>query len=595
MSIISIKNLIYEYFRRDDEDQVTEIVQAVAGVSFNVEEGEFVAILGTNGSGKSTLAKHLNGLLKPTEGTVIIDGKNTADDQSIWEVRKNAGMVFQNPDNQIIGTLVEEDVAFGPENLGLSTENIWNRVLDSLESVGMTSYRTYSPNKLSGGQKQRVAIAGILAMEPKCIILDEATAMLDPEGRKSILETISKLNQEKKITIILITHHMDEVLFADKVYVMDKGKAVMSGTPRQIFANPQKLWNMGLDVPEVTKIAKILENGGLNIGSEVLSNEELVNKLSKCIKDTRDYENLRKEKQMYIKESTRKEVNPKQAIILSNVGYTYEQGTINENVALQDITISIGKGEFVGVVGHTGSGKSTLMQTLNGLIKPSSGTIYFNGEDIYEKDYDISQLREKVGLVFQYPEHQLFAETVFTDVCFGPSNLNLSQLECQKRAFDAIAAVGLDENCYDLSPFQLSGGQKRRVAIAGVLAMEPDYLILDEPAAGLDPRGKEEIFALLNKLHYEKNITIVIVSHCMEDVAEYAERVIVLNEGHIAYDDTTDKVFSHVEELEDMGLGVPEITNIMKDLYDARIAVRTDIYRRNQGIEEILLSMVQVV
>lgn len=595
MSIISIKNLIYEYFRRDDEDQVTEIVQAVAGVSFNVEEGEFVAILGTNGSGKSTLAKHLNGLLKATEGTVIIDGKNTADDQSIWEVRKNAGMVFQNPDNQIIGTLVEEDVAFGPENLGLSTENIWNRVLDSLESVGMTSYRTYSPNKLSGGQKQRVAIAGILAMEPKCIILDEATAMLDPEGRKSILETISKLNQEKKITIILITHHMDEVLFADKVYVMDKGKAVMSGTPRQIFANPQKLWNMGLDVPEVTKIAKILENGGLNIGSEVLSNEELVNKLSKCIKDTRDYENLRKEKQMYIKESTRKEVNPKQAIILSNVGYTYEQGTINENVALQDITISIGKGEFVGVVGHTGSGKSTLMQTLNGLIKPSSGTIYFNGEDIYEKDYDISQLREKVGLVFQYPEHQLFAETVFTDVCFGPSNLNLSQLECQKRAFDAIAAVGLDENCYDLSPFQLSGGQKRRVAIAGVLAMEPDYLILDEPAAGLDPRGKEEIFALLNKLHYEKNITIVIVSHCMEDVAEYAERVIVLNEGHIAYDDTTDKVFSHVEELEDMGLGVPEITNIMKDLYDARIAVRTDIYRRNQGIEEILLSMVQVV
>ena len=213
----------------------------------------------------------------------------------------------------------------------------------------------------------------------------------------------------------------------------------------------------------------------------------------------------------------------------------------------------------------------------------------------YEKDYDISQLREKVGLVFQYPEHQLFAETVFTDVCFGPSNLNLSQLECQKRAFDAIAAVGLDENCYDLSPFQLSGGQKRRVAIAGVLAMEPDYLILDEPAAGLDPRGKEEIFALLNKLHYEKNITIVIVSHCMEDVAEYAERVIVLNEGHIAYDDTTDKVFSHVEELEDMGLDVPEITNIMKDLYDAGIAVRTDIYRRNQGIEEILLSMVQVV
>lgn len=276
MGIIKADDLVFDYIRRDEEGNVENVTEAVDHVSLDVEQGQFIAILGHNGSGKSTLAKHINAILKPTEGEMTVDGMSTSEEDNVWSVRQTAGMVFQNPDNQIVATIVEEDVAFGPENLGVPTDEIWERVNKALESVNMTMYRGYSPNKLSGGQKQRVAIAGVLAMKPKCIVLDEATAMLDPLGRKEVMSAIIELNRVEKITVILITHYMDEAVLADKIFVMDKGKIAMEGTPRQVFSHVEEIRELRLDVPAATAMAYELRKAGYNIPKDILTRDELV-------------------------------------------------------------------------------------------------------------------------------------------------------------------------------------------------------------------------------------------------------------------------------------------------------------------------------
>lgn len=280
MGIIKARKLVHEYIRRDEEGNVSSVQTAVDQVDLDVKEGDFIAILGHNGSGKSTLAKHINALLQPSEGTLWVDGKETGDPGNIYEVRRAAGMVFQNPDNQIIASVVEEDVGFGPENMGVPTDEIWQRVEESLRSVGMLKYRSHSPNRLSGGQKQRVAIAGVMAMQPKCIILDEPTAMLDPNGRREVLRAVHELNEKKGVTVILITHYMEEVVDADFVYVMERGKIVMQGTPRDIFSQVDKLKEHRLDVPQITLLAHELKKSGLDIPDGVLTREELVSKLT---------------------------------------------------------------------------------------------------------------------------------------------------------------------------------------------------------------------------------------------------------------------------------------------------------------------------
>lgn len=279
MGIIKTDKLVFEYIRRDEEGNVEGITRAVDEVDLDVRQGDFVAILGHNGSGKSTLAKHINAILYPTEGTVWVDGMDTSEDKNLWEVRQNAGMVFQNPDNQIIGQVVEEDVGFGPENMGVPTAEIWQRVEESLKAVGMYEYRKHSPNKLSGGQKQRVSIAGVIAMHPKCIILDEPTAMLDPNGRKEVIRAARALNDAEGITIVLITHYMEEIIHADKVFVMDKGKIAMEGTPKEIFSQVEQLQALRLDVPQVTLLAHELQKAGLPLPDGILTKEELVEEL----------------------------------------------------------------------------------------------------------------------------------------------------------------------------------------------------------------------------------------------------------------------------------------------------------------------------
>ncbi|MCI8558081.1 MAG: energy-coupling factor transporter ATPase [Lachnospiraceae bacterium] len=581
--MVQAHSLVYEYKKYDEEGRETDAARAVDQVSLQIQKGEFVAILGHNGSGKSTLAKHMNAILTPTGGTMWVDGKDTREEEHLWEIRQRAGMVFQNPDNQIIGTIVEEDVGFGPENMGVPTREIWERVEESLKAVNMLKYRHHSPNKLSGGQKQRVAIAGVVAMHPQCIVLDEPTAMLDPNGRKEVIRAVRALNQVEEITVILITHYMEEVIYADKVIVMDQGRVVMEGTPREIFSQVELLKSYRLDVPQATLVAYELKKAGMDLPDGILTREELVEALCRtaaqsserqiinaAVKDTDSSSFCQKDEQAPAAHKL------PGAIKLEHVNYVYGSGTAYEIHALKDINLELGGGEFVGLIGHTGSGKSTLVQHLNGLVKATDGHIYFHGEDIYGAGYDMRRLRSRVGLVFQYPEHQLFEVDVLSDVCFGPKNQGLSKEEAQKRAKAALEMVGLGEEFYYQSPFELSGGQKRRAAIAGVLAMEPEILVLDEPTAGLDPKGRDEILDQISKLHREKKITIVLVSHSMEDVAKYVERIIVMNQGEVLFDDVPREVFRHYKELEQIGLAAPQVTYIMHALKEKGLPVDED-------------------
>lgn len=585
MKMVEIKNLIFEYFRRDDEGNIEEAIEAISDVSLEINKGEFVAIVGQNGSGKSTLAKHLNALLLPESGEVIVDGMDIEDEEVRLSIRKTAGMVFQNPDNQIIANIVEEDVAFGPENMGVETADLWNRVEASLDMVDMQEYRSKSPNQLSGGQKQRVAIAGVLAMEPKCIIFDEATAMLDPMGRKQLIEIALDLKENKGITIILITHHMDEIVQADRVFVMNKGKLAATGTPKEIFAQKDLLIACGLTLPMMDYYMDFLQEKEIVTFAEketITDLTDLVQVLTNKYSEQLEYINNID----YLKDDSVKKSKEEQAemltqgLYLNDVSYVYNAGYTSETKALKNIDLSIARGEFVAVVGHTGSGKSTLMQMLNGLNKPTEGAVYFDGKDISDSDYPIKELRQKVGLVFQYPEYQLFAETVEKDVCFGPRNMNISKVEAQQRAYEAIELVGLPESIYDYSPFELSGGQKRRVAIAGILAMQPEYLVLDEPTAGLDPKSAEELLKMLKSLQEDKGMTVVIVSHSMEEVAEYADRLVVMDQGEILYDGSPWRVFLNEKQLLELGLDLPVGVALLHELKRVGFDISLEAYRR---------------
>ena len=582
MSMIKTDNLIFEYEKRDEEGNVIGTHRAIDEVNLDIEPGQFIAILGHNGSGKSTLAKHMNAILVPSGGTMWVDGKDTKEEENLWDVRQTAGMVFQNPDNQIIGTVVEEDVGFGPENLGVPTEEIWQRVEKSLSAVGMIEYRHHSPNKLSGGQKQRVAIAGVVAMCPKCIVLDEPTAMLDPNGRKEVLRTVEELRKREHVTVILITHYMEEVIGADRVIVMDQGHVVMDGTTREIFSQVELLKKYRLDVPQVTMLAHGLKQRGLDIKEGILTTNELIEALEKV----GDWRHNQKKTYVWHAETVVKKENP--ILKLEHIEYVYSSGTAYEKRALKDINLDIYEGEFVGVIGHTGSGKSTMIQHLNGLMKATSGALYYNGENIYDEKYNLRQLRNNVGLVFQYPEHQLFEIDVLTDVCFGPKNQGLTEEECKKRAIEALELVGLSEKYYDTSPFDLSGGQKRRVAIAGVLAMRPKVLVLDEPTAGLDPKGRDEILDQIAYLQKERNLTVILVSHSMEDIAKYVDRIVVMNKGRKMYDGEPKEVFAHYKELEKVGLAAPQVTYIVHALSEKGMHVNTEVTTIEEAVDEIM-------
>ena len=596
MENIVVKDLSYQYTRRNENDEVIETLSALSALDFSIEEGSFVCILGHNGSGKSTLAKLFNALQLPTEGTILVSGMDSREEKNIFPIRREVGMVFQNPDNQIIASVVEEDVGFGPENIGLPTDEIWQRVNNALSAVHMETYRLKSPNHLSGGQKQRVAIAGTLAMEPKTIVLDEPTAMLDPSGRKEVLESVLELKRKKGISIILITHYMEEAVDADRILLMDSGKLVMDGSPREVFQNVERLKEYRMDVPLITELAHKLQKKGFPIEKTILKKEELEEELFKLKEEGFVLqESFTASELPGLSELSSKKPEAGDYIVeAEHLSAIFQEGTAMESYALKDLSVKIRRGSLTAVIGHTGSGKSTLVQHLNGLIKAKSGEIFvsfrenpplvksgksflfFKGKktviekkgrlSLSEEGFDYRALRFKVGLVFQYPEYQLFEETVLADVMFGPLNQGKTREDAEALAKDALASLGIGEELYGKSPFELSGGQKRKVAIAGVLAMGPELLILDEPTAGLDPAGRDELFEEIAGLRKNYAMTILLVSHSMDDVARYADEVLVLHQGELKLEGTVEEVFSKKEELEGMGLGLPQIRALLFDL-----------------------------
>ncbi len=589
--MIRAEQVRFQYKKRDVDGNVIATEEILKGVDLTIKKGEFIALLGRNGSGKTTFSKQLNAILRPSEGTVTVDEMGTKDADKLYEIRQRVGMVFQNPDNQMVAASVEEEVAFGPENLGMESDTIVARVKQALEQVRMWKRRKTAPNHLSGGQKQRIAIAGILAMHPDYIVLDEPTAMLDPKGRKEVMEALQRLNQEQEMTVILITHDMEEAALASRVILLADGQMRFDGRPEKFFGADVLLAEMGMEAPLSYRVRKFIDSDVFveKVG-DAREDEAATGKrknLSEYDKSGREWEASSELVDKKKNEKAEAETDEKNQDLLSlqHVSYIYSPGTAYEKVALDDVSLSLGKGEIVGLAGHTGSGKSTMIQLLNGLLKPTSGTVTFEGKDIHAKGYSGNYLRSRVGMVFQYPEHQMICDTVWEDVAFGPSKQGLTEEACNARVEEALRFVDLPEKYYQASPLQLSGGQKRRVAIAGVLAMHPEYIILDEPAAGLDAEGKREIFDRIRRMSREQGIGVLLVSHSMEDLAEYADRIIVLDDGKKILDDRPAQVFAKRETLADCGLDVPETVKLADKLRANGYQIPQNVIREKELLD----------
>lgn len=577
-------------------------VPALDGIDLSIKDGEFFCILGGNGSGKSTFAKHLNVLLQPDAGTVRINGMDASDPELVYDIRSTAGMVFQNPDDQLVATLVEDDVAFGPENLGMESAQIAQRVREALKAVGLVGFERHETHALSGGQKQRVALAGVLAMEPRVLILDEASSMLDPRGHKGLMKACHALH-DRGMTIVMITHFMEEASEADRVAVFRAGRVAMLGTPEEILTRADELAQLNLDMPASCCLGMELRAKGVPVHAQVRE-VDMVAEIAQTYAERSGAGTVGQSSapQSEIVGGTVSASNeddvPEPVIELSHVSYSYSLSArerrrwrkrsavadkSNKQAlwgndpsspwALRDVSLTVRRGEFLGLAGHTGSGKSTLVQHLNGLIRPQEGSVRALGLGLSNKK-DAAAVKAKVGVVFQYPERQLFAETVAQDVAFGPHNLGLPQDEVDRRVESSLSRVGLDLSTVgDKSPFELSGGQQRRVAFAGVLAMEPEVLVLDEPMAGLDPAARRDFLELIDRLHRD-GLTVVMVSHSMDDLANCCDRIVVMNEGAVFAEGTPEQVFAHADELKSIGLGVPAAQRMALALAEAGVPLR---------------------
>lgn len=601
MPIIDFESVRYSYDGKRD---------ALAGASLSVEPGTFTCVLGGNGSGKSTLAKHVNALLKPDAGTVRVIGLDSSDPANTFAIRSNAGMVFQNPDDQIVASVIENDVAFGPENLGVPTEELRSRVETALAQVGLQGFEKKQTETLSGGQKQRVAVAGVLAMEPQILVFDEASAMLDPRGRSGLMRVCRELN-DAGMTIVLITHFMEEASLTDRVIVLENGAVALDGTPGEVLLQADRLAELALDVPFATRLSMKLRDLNVPVGMHADEKglvDELADLLAAC--DSKpaaagheaafvacttiaapDSVEPTPQERLENASASREPSNEHvaAAIQFDGVSFTYDPvsqeqrrkasvapsgrqadwgRSPDEYWALQDVSFSVNAGEFFGIAGHTGSGKSTLIQMTNGLLRSTKGIVSVMGHALTSKAA-ISDARSEIGVVFQYPEHQLFAATVFDDIAFGPRNLGYSNSEIEASVSRAMNMVHLDlDELRNRSPFELSGGQQRRVAFAGVLAMSPHTLVLDEPVAGLDPRARWQFLELLKELHDNQGLTVVVVSHNMDDLATLCDRILVLNEGRVHMLGNPAHVFADEQALKAVGLGLPHASRMANRLAD---------------------------
>lgn len=576
-------------------------VQALTGISLSVNVGEYVVLIGRNGSGKSTLAKLVNVLEVPDSGILCVLGLDTRSEDNFWSIRSRCGMVFQNPDNQIVGTSVEEDVAFGPENLGIPTPEIRKRVDEALEYVGLGDLADRMPSSLSGGQKQKLAIAGVLAMMPRVLILDESTAMLDPLSRNEFLDLVERLRVDKGITVIHITHDMSEACRADRVLVLDKGCIVMEGNPRDVFFQAERMSELGLDVPVFAGVVlELCRRLGVKPRKEYLESMPKAQNAVRSLLSRRRTAALKRDAS-FSSNGSQTADPPKKSVEtfstdadrtvlrVSGLSYSYE---LREGMTLDKISFAVKRGEVFSVIGHSGSGKTTLISHLNGLIRPQEGEIELidsKNDRILntKKNTDVKEIRKKVGLLFQYPEYQLFEETVRKDILFGPLKMGLDKETAERNMLDSIRLVGLDESCLERSPFELSGGQKRRVAFAGIIAMDPEILVLDEPAAGLDPAGRREVFRYIRELR-DRGKTIILISHNMDEAARISDRLLVLSKGRAICEASPGELFSSREKVQDLGLELPELVMFLRALTPDYPELKVSVFDVDSAVTELI-------
>lgn len=534
-------------------------VQALRGVTLRIEKGEHVCILGSNGSGKSSLIQLLNALILPTSGTVEVMGKSTLDPVDAAAIRTQAAMVFQHPEDQMTTSIVADDVAFGPENLGVPHQQIVQRVEAALNAVGMAHLAQADPADLSGGQKQRVAIAGALAMDPQILLLDEPAAMLDTDGRRSIQHIVESLKR-RGITIVHVTHFMDDALEADRVIVLDRGSIALDGTPKQVFSHHEQIDQLGLELPFAMRLSRRLLEAGIDVPLTA-DEDELARSLAAAAVEAPRPTTSETVAANHESKANRSQPSPDPAIAFHGVSYSYALASSARKkqrrpfhraskprpatpLALKDVDFSLSPGSLTALVGHTGSGKSTSIELACALKVPLEGNVEVNGIDTADLALR-PRLRKEIGYVSQLPERQLFAQTVYDDVAFGPRNLGLDEDRVRDRVMRALAATGLEPSDALLlrSPFALSGGQQRCVALAGILSMRQSVLVLDEPMAGLDPRGREHVRTLLQSLK-NQGTALLIVTHSMDDVAELADHLIVLDHGGVVADGSPRQIFA---------------------------------------------------
>jgi len=531
-------------------------IAALREISLRIEEGEYVAVVGANGSGKSTLARHLNALLVPDNGCVTVAGLDTHDQTQHAAIHRTVGMVFQRPEDQIVASLVEEDVAFGVENIGVPSGEIRARVDEALETVGMSAMRLRPPHQLSAGQQQRVALAGVLAMRPRCIVFDEATAMLDPAGRRVVREMMVDLHRAG-LTIITITHFMEEALDAQRVVALERGRVALDGPPETVFADAALLCTLGLDLPPAAGLAHTLRQHFPALPAGLLTVPALVEALDALPHHTVE---------LPVVQTEPSPVAGTPLIAVRDLGHTYMLGTPLAQRSLEGVSLDVVEGTAHGLLGATGSGKSTLMQHLNGLLRPQEGTVRVGEYALADPKTDVRAVRRMVGLVFQLPEAQIFEQYVGDEIAYGPRLQGLLGDSLRQRVRWAMELVGMGFTAFkDRFTFALSGGEKRKVALASILALRPSVLLLDEPTAGLDPASHRELLAHLQKLK-ETGITLVLSSHRMEDVAALTGHVTVLDAGHSILDGRVADVFAQGERLRALGLSTPVITQVIEGL-----------------------------
>ena len=570
---IVLRNVRFSYpgtpVPKEDAAHAGSCAEALAGITLAIASGEHVCVLGANGSGKSTLIQLINGLLTPTEGTVEVLGLSVANAQDAATVRRRCAMVFQRPEDQMVTSIVADDVAFGPENLGVPATEIAERVDRALAAVRMSDYAQADPADLSGGQRQKVAIAGALAMEPEVLLLDEPGAFLDDAGKQDIRRIIADL-RGRGITIVHVTHDMEDALAADRVVVLDRGRIACDGTPAEVFAEGETLRHLGLELPFAAALAEELGRySPVFAGLEHIADaEELAHAIAECMRVSPRHDatperpgaGSHNSASAAADSAAGSSATDTAAVHLSHVSFSYvadrparrQRGRIRRRavaqeelpLALSDVSFAVPAGSLTALIGRTGAGKSTTVELVCALKYPLTGSVAVGGIDTADRARRRA-LRAQIGYVSQFPARQLFAETVFDDVAFGPRNLGLAEGEVRARVHDALTLVGLEPKPALLarSPFALSGGQQRSVALAGVLALKTPVLVLDEPMAGLDPRGQARMRALIERLRAH-GTTLLMVTHDMDDVAELADRVVVLEGGRVVANGTPREVFS---------------------------------------------------